>query len=73
MVKHSLGLGSSDKRLKLKQLKWLNSQTSMEIVKPKKLQMTETVKRHKIQRVAELVQSALIDKIHQKPKLGLKV
>ena len=35
--------------------------------------MAETVKWHKIQRVAELVQSALIDKIHQKPKLGQNV
>ena len=35
--------------------------------------MAETVKRHKIQRVAKLIQSALIDKIDQKPKLGLKV
>ena len=35
--------------------------------------MAETVKRHKIQRVAELIQSALIDKIDQKSKLGLKI
>lgn len=35
--------------------------------------MAETVKRHKIQRVPELIQSALIDKIDQKPKLGLKI
>ena len=39
----------------------------------KKLQMAETVKWHKIQRVAELVQSALLNKIHQKPKLGQNV
>ena len=35
--------------------------------------MAETVKWHKIQRVAELVQSALLNKIHQKPKLGQNV
>ena len=51
----------------------LNSHTSKEIVELKKLQMAETVKWHKIQRVAELVQSALLDKIHQKPKLGQNV
>ena len=51
----------------------LNSHTSKEIVELKKLQMAETVKWHKIQRVTELVQSALLDKIHQKPKLGQNV
>ena len=35
--------------------------------------MAEKVKRHKIQRVPELIQSALLDKIDQKPKLGLKI
>ena len=63
MVKHSLGLGSSDnKHNELKQLNGLNRHTSKEIVELEKLQTAETVKRYKIQRVAELVQSALIDK-----------
>ena len=35
--------------------------------------MAETVKRHKIQRVAELIQSGLLDKIDKKPQLGLKI
>ena len=51
----------------------LNSQTSKEIVKLKKLQMVETVKRHKMQRVAELVQSAHMDEIHQQAKFGQEV
>ena len=56
MVKNSLGQGSWDKKHnELKQLKWLNGQTSKEIVKLKKLQIAETAKRHKIQRVGELV------------------
>ena len=51
----------------------LNSQTSKEIVKLKKLQMVETVKRHKMQRVAGLVQSAHMDEIHQQAKFGQEV
>ena len=35
--------------------------------------MVETVKRHKIQRVAELVQSAHTDEIHQQAKFGQEV
>ena len=72
MIKHTLGLGSSDKmHEKLKQLKWLNSQTSKEVVKLKKFQTVETVKRHKSQREAELART--MDKINQKAKLGQKV
>ena len=63
MVKHSLGLGLSDnKHNELKQHSGLNRHTSKEIVELEKLQTAETVKRYKIQRVAEFVQSALIDK-----------
>ena len=39
----------------------------------KKLQMVETVKRHKMQRVAGLVQSAHMDEIHQQAKFGQEV
>ena len=63
MVKHTLGLGSSDnKHNELKQHSGLNRYTSKEIVELEKFQTAETVKRYKIQRVAEFVQSALIDK-----------
>ena len=63
MVKHSLGLGLSDnKHNELKQHSGLNRHTSKDIVELEKLQTAETVKRYKIQRVAEFVQSALIDK-----------
>ena len=49
MVRHTSGLGSLDKKHnELKQLKWLNSQTSKRTVK-KKLQMVETAIQHKIQ------------------------
>ena len=34
--------------------------------------MVETVKRRKMQRVAELAQSAHMDKIHQQAKFGQK-
>ena len=52
------------KHNQLKYLKWLNSQSSKETVKLKKSQTAETVKRHKMQKETELVQSAHMDKIH---------
>ena len=52
------------KHNQLKYLKWLNIQSSKETVKLKKLRTAETVKRHKMQKVAELVQSAHMNKIH---------
>ena len=60
---------SDKKHNQLKYLKWLNSQTSKETVKLKKLQTAETVKWHKMQKVTELVQSAHMGKIHQEAKL----
>ena len=57
------------KHKQLKYLWWLNSQSSKETVKLKKLQTAETVKRHKMQKVTELVQSAHMDKIHQEARL----
>lgn len=39
----------------------------------KKLRTADTVKRHKMQRVAEMSQLAYMDKIHQQAKLGQKV
>ena len=57
------------KHNQLKYLKWLNSQSSKETVKLKKWQTAEIVKRQKMQKVAELVQSAHMYKIHQEDEL----
>ena len=57
------------KHNQLKYLKWLKSQSSKETVKLKKSQTAETVKRHKMQKETELVQSAHMNKIHYEARL----
>ena len=53
-----------------KMIKRLNSQTTKGSVIQEKCQTAETVQRHKMDEVSELVQSPHIDKIHQEAKFA---